>query len=205
MKNGWITEAAAGADKSRGYVILEKPDCRKYLDDMLIKRFWPEIRKYLKETGYGYSPEKEPETKFKLSYDLRRTLTFMLLNGGELFYRGTLCCSLSGYMLRSEFFLDLTEDNEPEVLFEILGNSRFRGNPPSMIISKNMPAGFFQILFDVGAGKGWGLTTEAMVCEKIKESIDVSVRLHEMALDGIILPDDLSEFLSLMYEVYEAY
>ncbi len=169
MNNDWITEAAKEADKSRGYVILEKPDSRKYLDDMLIKRFWPDIRKYLKGTGYGYSPEKEPETEFKLRYELTRSLTFMLLNAGELFYRGTLCCFLSGYMLQSEFFRDLTDDNEPEVLFEILDNSHFSANPPSMSISKDMPGGYFQISFDVGSGTGWGLSTQEMICEKIKE------------------------------------
>jgi hypothetical protein len=87
MSGNWMLKASKEADSKRDVVILEKPDVKKKLDELLLKGFWPIIRECLKDTGYVYSPEKNPETAFELSHELERSLSFMLFDIG-LFFRG---------------------------------------------------------------------------------------------------------------------
>ncbi|MDP3012140.1 MAG: hypothetical protein Q8N27_05420 [Candidatus Hydromicrobium sp.] len=44
MKGNWIVQEAKKIDKSKDLVILENPDTKNYLDDILINRFWPVIQ-----------------------------------------------------------------------------------------------------------------------------------------------------------------
>ena len=68
MEDNWIIDESKKADKSKGYIILENPETKSYLDDLLINRFWPVIRLKLNETNYIFSPQEKPKTEFKLSY-----------------------------------------------------------------------------------------------------------------------------------------
>ncbi len=56
MENNWIINEANKADKSNGFLILENPEQKQYLDDILINKYWPFIRTRLKETYYNYNP-----------------------------------------------------------------------------------------------------------------------------------------------------
>lgn len=167
MKMNWLIEEAKKADISKGYVILENPETKKHLDNLLTKQYWPLIWSNLEDSGFNYHPQEMPETEVELGHVLARSLTFMLSDANRLFFRGTLSCSIEHWMINSEFFLLLPKDNDPQVIFEILGNSRFRGNPPSLSIDKTTDD-FYQITLNAGNGAGWGRYDNDAVVKRIK-------------------------------------
>jgi len=205
MRDNWIIQEAKKTDKSKDIVILENPDKKDYLDGLLINRFWPFILQGLKNTRYNYDPQKNPKTDFELSYELTRSLTFMLFDGRKAIFRAKLSCSVSGWMLESEFFLGLSKETNPLVIFEILGNSRFRGMPPLLEIYKDKPDDYFQINFRNGRGAGWAVYNDQQIDDIIGEIIDVNSKLHEFSKDVYKSEEEIGEFLLLAYHVYEAY
>jgi len=80
MDYKWLIKEAKKTEDDKDVVILEKPDIKKELDDMLIKKYWPVIERSLKDTGYIYSPNGKPKTEFEFSHELTRSLTFMLFD-----------------------------------------------------------------------------------------------------------------------------
>ncbi len=103
-----------------------------------------------------------------------------------------------------EFFLQLTDMTEPEVIFDIIGDPRFRGFPPTLEIRKDMPY-IYQILFQGGSGAGWAVYDDEIIYRKIDEVISVNARFYEFSIDGYILKEDVEKFLQLAYKAYEAY
>ncbi len=146
MNESWVLRESKKVDGAGDFIILEKPDVKKNLDELLLKGFWPAIRECLEDTGFAYSPEENPKTDFELSHRLERSLTFMLFGDSALFFRGKIAVSKESWMLGSEFFLGLSKEVQPEVVFEILGNSRFIGMPPELSIYKK-DSDFYQIKF----------------------------------------------------------
>lgn len=207
MNQNWILKEAMKPRKSSDVVILERPDLKRYLNSLLTKRFWPVIQSSLEASGYVYFPESKPGTEWENSHVLTRSLTFVLSDGRYTFFKGTLSCSAAGWMLEREFYLSLSQENDFQVIIEILGNSRFAGCPPTLSIDKasdKKGADFYEITFHAGNGTGWGYGEE-YVDEKIRKIIDVNVRMYDFAIDSIITPQDLGEFLTTAYEAYEAY
>lgn len=204
MSENWILKESKKADAKRDFVILEKPDVKKNLDELLLKGFWPVVRECLEDTGFAYSPEKNPETDFEPSHRLERSLTFMLFGDNGLFFRGKIAVSMESWMLESKFFLGLSKEVQPEVVFDILGNSRFIGMPPELLIYKK-DFDFYHIKFQSGKGAGWGLHGREYAEDRIRDVVDTNVRMYEFTRGGVILPRDLGEFLSLAYGVYEAF
>ncbi|MBE0427709.1 MAG: hypothetical protein IBX72_13835 [Nitrospirae bacterium] len=107
-------------------------------------------------------------------------------------------------MIESEFFLGLSIDNDPQVIFEILGNSRFRGYPPELSVYKDSDD-FYQITLRAGNGAGWGMYDENAVEKRIKSVIDTNIEMHDFVNEGFLSPQALGEFLTMAYQVYEAY
>ncbi|MFQ5486554.1 MAG: hypothetical protein ACE5DO_14650 [Desulfobacterales bacterium] len=201
-KRNWLIKEAEKADSKKNVVTLENPDVRDYLDRLLLENFWPVISSCLEESGYDCSPK--PEIESELSCDLERSLSFMFLDGRGAFFRGTLQVSIEAWMLESNFFLPLPKDTDPQVVFQILGNSRFAGCPPTLTIDKERADDFYQVDFHSGNGAGWGLHNEDYVQEKIRKTINVNKDMYEFSIDGITA-ETIGEFLSLAYEVYEAF
>jgi len=205
MRNEWILNEVKKIDEEKDYVILENPGHKSYLDNILIKRYWPFIKKSLKNTLYNYFPRRAPKTDFKLSYELTRALTFMLLDGQRAIFRGELSFSTSGWMLSSELFLGLSRETDPSIIFKILGDKKFRGMPPTLGIYEEMPSEYFHIVFECGNGASWAYYSDDYICGKIAEAIDINARLYDLTIDGNLFKEDLNEFLSLAYKVYAAY
>jgi hypothetical protein len=199
----WWTEAVKTIDGSRDYVILENPAAVKSLDELLVKDFWPIIQKKLIDSGYAYGPD-EPETEFELAPELTRSMSFVLFGLTGVFFRGELRCSTAGWMLERKFFLGLDRDHDPNLIFEILGNSRFRGNPPTLTVDKE-GVDFYQITLYAGDGAGWGLYDSEEVRKRIEGVIEASLSMYEMVQYGDLPTDKLGEFLTLAYTAYEAY
>lgn len=204
MTKSWIIQESKKADKTKGIIILENPQEKHYLDEILINRFWPTIQLKLKNTHYNYEPKENPETDFELSYELTRSLIFMLFDERKAFFRGKLSCSTSSWMLESEFFMGLSGENNPLIIFEILGSSRFRGCPPNLMVYKASPE-YFQITFHNGQGAGWGRYSDNQIDEIISKTIDINAKLYEFSKDGYIPEEKIGDFLLLAYQVYEAY
>jgi hypothetical protein len=204
MKQNWILREAKKADEFKDLVILENPEVKSHIDGLLLNRFWPLIKNKLRKTNYVYAPEEKPELDFRLSDKLQRSLWFMLFDGISAFFRGHLHCSMDSWMLEREFFLGLTIDNDPEVIFEILGNSRFSGNPPTLHVYKNRD-NFFQVTFHHASGASWGLYSEEQVVQEIRETIDVNVALYEFSKEGYISEEKVGEFITTTYKAYEAF
>ena len=203
MKENWIIKEARKHKESEDTVILESPKIRKYLDDLLLRRFWPVIRENLEDSMYNYSPQDNPETEFSLSHKLSRSLVFMLFDGDRIFFKGKLTCSIDDWMLGNEFFLSLPLDTNPDVVFEMLGNSRFCGNPPSLSIDKRY--GAYEVTLQSGNGAGWGLYGENYIDDKIREAIDTNIDMYELIRDEFLTAENLGEFLTMAYKVYEAF
>ncbi len=204
MSGNWAVRESKKAGGGEDVLILEKPDVKKNLDGLLLEKFWPVILDCLVNTGYVYSPEENPETRFELSSSLERSLSFMLFENSGLFFRGKIAVSAERWMLESEFYLGLPKEVQPGVVFEMLGNSRFAGMPPELIIYKK-DRDFYLVRFRNGRGAGWGLYGVEYAEDRIRDVIDVNVKMHEFSRGGVISPQNLGEFLSLAYEVYEAY
>lgn len=207
-RNWMIKEAEKADDDGKGIVILQNPDERKQLDALLLKEFWPAIRLRLEKSGYNYSPDI-PKTELELSYALERSLMFMLLNGARAFFRGTLRLTPERWIMESEYFLLLSRENDPQVVFDILSNSRFAGNPPTLMVGKSMLTGseedFYQIHFNAGNGESWGLYDLRRVHDRVAKVIDANVELYNYAGAGFLSTDQLGEFLTIAYKAYEAY
>lgn len=208
-KRSWVlAEAEKADDDGKGIVILQNPDERKHLDELLLNEFWPAIRKRLEKSGYNYSPDV-PKTELELSYALERSLMFMMLNGARAFFRGTLRLTPERWMMESEYFLLLSRENDPQVVFDILSNSRFAGNPPRLMVGKSMLTGseedFYQITFNAGNGESWGLYDLSRVHDRVAKVIDANMELYNYAGAGYLSANQLGEFLAIAYKAYEAY
>ena len=203
MKENWIIKEARKHKESEDTVILENPKIRKYLNNLLLKRFWPVIRKDLIDSMFNFWPYEKPETEFELQHVLSRSLRFMLLDGDMAFFRGKLTCSAEHWMLGSEFFLSLPMDTDPRLVYKVLGNSRFSGNPPMLSIDERN--GSIEITLQSGNGAGWGLYDEDHVDDKIREAIDTNIDMHILVMDEGLTAGNLGEFLTMAYSVYEAY
>ncbi|MGD1076375.1 MAG: hypothetical protein ABR903_09930, partial [Thermodesulfovibrionales bacterium] len=149
MTKSWLTEAIEKVDPKEDIAIIENPVASQYLDNLLIHSYRTTIRQSLRKTGFNYEPTKNPKTELELSYKLWRSLMFMLLDANIIFYRGTLSAQSDGWMLHNDFFLSLTNECDPKVVFEVLGNSRFAGYSPELRIDK-VPEDYYQIALSSG-------------------------------------------------------
>lgn len=164
MRKRWVRKEAEKADNKKNIVILENPEIREYLDKILLNKFWPVILSCLEESSYNYYGK--PEIESELGCDLERYLYFMLLDGERAFFKGKLKLSLTSWMIENDFFLPLPKRTDPQIIFQILGNSRFKGYPPTLTIDKEREDNFYQIDFHSGKGAGWGLRNEDYLEEK---------------------------------------
>jgi hypothetical protein len=204
MEN-WIAKESLNIDTTNDVAILENPEKKQYIDNLLIKKFWPKIKCGLKATGYGYSPKNSPETDFEFSFELTRSLTFMLFNGIRSIFRGKLSCSATKWMLHSEFFLGLHQDTSPYVVFKILEDKRFSSIPPILTIYKDMPFDYFHITFENGSGASWGLYDYDYIYNRINLAIDINARLYDFLMLNSLDEKRVEEFLLLASQVYGAY
>lgn len=208
MKKNWVVDEARKADGSRGYVVLEDPDSKKQIEYLLVNRFWPFICSRLRDTGYSFD-KKRPPTEFEINHIHERSLSFMLFDNKNLFFRGNLKLSRESWMVESEFFLSLKEKTDHRVIFELLGNSRLCGMPPELSVHKG-ETHYFQIRFRNGqgaggAGAGWVMGNEESVRQRIDKVIRTNVEMYEVSKNGFISPKGFARFLSTAYEIYEAY
>ena len=202
MSKNWIIEEAKKADGSKDTVILENPKTKVYLDHILLEKFWPTICSCFEGSGYNYS--FEPHLESELSQSLERSIVFMLFDGNRAFFKGKLRCSMEHWMIDSNFFLPLSADNDPRVLFEILGNSRFKGNSPTLMVNRERDRDYFQIDFHNGRGESWTQNSEQEIEDELKKIIKVNLEMHVFSHGGITL-DEVGKFLTIAYDVYESF
>jgi len=74
MSDNWVKSEILNADKSRGFLLIENPKSKTYLDDLLLSTYWPKIRLKLEETNYNYSPQKKPELEIRVFMEILQSL-----------------------------------------------------------------------------------------------------------------------------------
>ena len=209
----WIVEAAQSADPGKDRVILENPAAVKELDKLLVRKFYPPIRRALQETGYPYSSIDDDAIPIESRWDgpeLGRCLTFMLFDEfARIVMRGSLTRSRAGFMFGREFFLGLPETTEPSFLFRIMAEEAFAGMMPSLTIERSVIHAerdtYYCIKLESGAGFGsthW--TFDQAAIGNIEETIRTSVEMYESTIDGFETMADVEEFIELARACFEA-
>jgi hypothetical protein len=200
----WIEAEAKNADSTKDRVVLENPLTVAELDHLLLSKFYPFISEALKKTSLPYHPADDQlkiESKW-LGPHLARELTFLLFDHlGQAFLRFSFACSTGGYMFERDFLLGLPETTDPTILFKILSDSRFSGNPPSLHIERSIihPEWntYFCITFHAGDGfesGRWGLHSPALA--DVAQTIENSVELYETSMvEGLKTIEEAQAFL----------
>jgi len=202
MNTNWVIEEAKKIDSSKDVVILENPEKKKCLDDILIKRFWPVAWESIEDTMYNYWPADCPEIEFEFSYELTRSMSYMLLDGQKAFFRGKLSCSMRHWILHSEFWLGLRQDTDMLAIIKILQDPLLRGIPPALTVYEDNFDDYYQIKIENGRGADWGYDDDKYIFSKIKKAVEVSTGLYEIASEGILKLEAVDNFLALLHEVY---
>jgi hypothetical protein len=204
MKNNWVLESASSAVEINGLVRLENPEIKDRLDKILLS-IWPQIKEHAAKTMLKLEPPEEPDIISGESNNLLRTLSFMLFDGEDPVCRTEIECYSDHWMIDNEFYLNLDESADIEIVHELLGNTRFSGNPPTLMIYKLDPVNHFQLLFNAGWGEDWAEYDVSFLIESIYLSIDIHEKMHNIVLAGIKDTSQAEEFLSTAYEVYESH
>lgn len=209
----WIMQEAQNADPQKDRLILENPAAVKELDELLIGKYYPQIRRVLRKTGYPFSSIDDGEIPIESRWsgpDLGRCLIFMLFDDFACpILRGSLTRSRDGFMFEREFFLGLPPTTDPSFLFRILAEEDFAGNRPSLTIepSEIHPEWntYYWITIQSGAGIGssqW--TFDQAAIGNIEETIRISIEMYESAIDGFTTVADVEEFIVLARNCFEA-
>lgn len=209
----WIVEAAQTADPRKDRVILENPAAIKELDELLIEKFYPPVRRALQETGYPYSSIDDgaiPIRSEPKGSALERRLTFMLFDelGGAIL-RGWLSRSRTGFMFGREFFLGLPATTEPSFLFRIMAEEAFSGMMPSLTIEPSVihpeRDTYYCIKLESAAGiSGGPWTLDQAAIGDSEQTIRTSVAMYESTIDGFATMAEVEEFIELARECFEA-
>ena len=184
------------------------------LDEFLLKRYLPFIRTELEMTGYPYSPSRDAIPSIESAWkgpELARKLTFMLFDELKfLFLRCSVSCDGLGYLVEKEFFLDLPESTDQKLLVRILGDARFAGNPPSLMVQRSALhpdlSKFFWVKIEAGSGFDsgpWQLHGEALT--DIEHTIKNACEMYEASMvEGFQSADDVDRFLEVASRSFES-
>ena len=209
----WLVEEAMKADARHDRVILENPDVMRELDALLINTYEPYIRVELARTGYSDAPpasERWIESKW-IGPQLARALTFMLFDHQSFpFFRGVFSCTRRGFFLERECSLGFPDDTDPSLLFRILSEESFRGNPPELTIEPSPIHPEWDVYFHITLRAGTGLETGPWTLHEgaktiIKQAIEDSVQMYEAAMvDGLSTMQDIEGLLRAARRSYES-
>ena len=213
IRMNWIIEAAMKADPRKDRVVLEDPTTVAELDQILVTKYLPFIRAELKKTGYPYRPEdltSAIESATAIGPRLARKLTFMLFDKDDfLFLRCSVSCDEMGYMVEKEFYLDLPESTDQKLLVRLLGDPRFEGNPPTLMVQRHAVrpelGTTFWIKFEAGRGfisGPWKLHGEALA--DIGRTIKDACEMYEASAEGFQSLEDVDRFLVVASRSFEA-
>ena len=210
----WITEEAQRADPRKDRVVLEDPAAVKELDELLIEKYYPPIRRALQDTGYTYSSIDDDAIPIRSASgggsQLERCLTFMLFDelGGAIL-RGWITRSRAGYMFGREFFLGLPSTTEPSFLFRIMAEEAFAGMMPSLTIETlgTHPERdtYYCIKLESAAGiLGGPWTLDQAAIGNVEQTIRTSIEMYESTIDGFETMADVEKFIELARTCFEA-
>lgn len=162
---------------------------RSEIDALVREVFWPAVQRGLDETDL-YTDEdafERMQTNDKSALGPSRDLTFMILDpfqpiGTERhppwICRGTLECSLTGYILSFDFYIQLPMTFSVWKIVELIGNPLFSSNPPSLSVEHDMQQQkSFVVSFHGGRGAEFGLESVGEAAESIENRVRVNVRI----------------------------
>jgi len=208
----WILQEAHKENPAQDRVVLENPQIRVQLDELLRSKYHPFIKGELDRTGYPYSSVDEIpiESKF-IGPEYSRALTFMIFDHFRYpFFRGAISCSKSGFFLEKEFFLGLPKDTDPSFLFRILSDENLTANPPSLDIQESTLYPEWNTYFHITLHSGRGFESgpyslHTAALGNIETAIRDSVAMYEHSMiDGFSTIEEVEEFLEIAYRCFEA-
>jgi hypothetical protein len=207
----WLDEEARKADPQHDRVILEDPGAVRELDALLVDTYEPYIRGELARTGYSDAPpasESWIESKW-IGPQLARALTFMLFDHLSFpFFRGVFSCTRRGFFLERECSLGFPRETDPSLLFRILSEESFRGNPPELTIEPSLIHPEWDVYFHITLRAGTGLETGPWTLHEgaktiIKQAIEDSVEMYEIAMiDSLSTMQGLEDLLRAARQSY---
>jgi hypothetical protein len=209
----WLEEEARKADPRHDRVILENPGAVRELDALLVDTYEPYIRGELARTSYSDAPpagERWIESKW-IGPELSRALTFMLFDHlSYSFFRGVFCCTRRGFFMERECFLGFPRETDRLLLFRILSEDSFRGNPPELTISPSLIHPEWKVYFQIKLSAGTGMETGPWTLHEraktiIKQAIEDSVEMYETTMvDSFSTMQDLKDLLGAARRSYES-
>jgi hypothetical protein len=212
----WIEEQAKEKNPQHNRVVLENPVIVRELEDTLLNDFYPFVRMELEISGYPYFPspiELTLRPEIGLNGVPARSFTFMLLDDlSYSFFRGKLTITERGYMLDKEFHLGLPRSTDSELIFRILSEERYKGNPPSLHIEEESELfpdwnTYYYIELLNGSGiEADGTTVHNTAKDDIKNTIENSIEMYERSMvEGMDSLMDVEEFISISYRNFTSY
>jgi hypothetical protein len=209
----WLDEEVKKADPRHDRATLENPDAVRELDALLVDTYEPYIRGELARTGYPNAPpagERWIESKW-IGPEFSRALAFMLFDHLSYpFFRGAFSCSRRGFFMERECFLGFPREADPLLLFRILSEDSFRGNPPELTIAPSPIHPEWDVYFQVKLSAGTGLETGPWTLHEgaktiIKQAIEDSVEMYEISMvDAFSTVQDLEKLLRAARRSYES-
>lgn len=206
----WLQQEASKADPSKDIAIIENPETRNHLDEMLTSLFIPKIWDILHATGYSVVPEK-PEISTELSYALERKVRFLLFDYLQYpFLIGDFSVKEDSWMFMRTFSLGLSKHTDSEILLSLIQDERFAGMPPTIHVEESSLYPDWDIhyivTFKAGSGTSWGSKAiEAHAITTVQNVVAVSQEMVNIAMnDKLSTKADVKKFLKVAATAFGA-
>jgi hypothetical protein len=210
----WIMKEIRKLDPQKDRIILENPESRKYLDDLLMEKIYPAIARILDETTLPYEPSAIDASCINSACqgsDLGRSLPFFLYDHLQYpILRGEIIVSRTGYLFNRSFSLGLPRNTKPEYLFKILSDPRFQGTSPVLNIfeSKIRPEWniYYHIIIETGSGYTFGpFSLYNTAIHLIEETVKASIEMYELSMIELFSTmEDVERFLHIAARCFES-
>jgi hypothetical protein len=206
----WLQQEASKADPSKDIAIIENPETRNHLDEMLTNIFIPKIWDILDATGYCVEPEK-PAISTELSYALTRKVRFLLFDYLQYpFLIGDFSVKEEGWMFMRTFSLGLSKSTKPEILLSLIQDERFVGMPPTIHVEEPCIHpdwdSYYIVTFEAGSGSSLGSKPlEDYAISIVQNVVAVSQEMVNMAMnDKLSTKADVKKFLKVASSAFGA-
>ena len=144
-----------------------------------------------------------------------RSLTFVLADedrplmpgsGPPWFYRGRIECSISGYMVSSDFYLYLPATFGFQKVRKLLADPLFAGNPPLLHIETGIDQEVtWVVAFEEGSGMGWNIGYPQPAVSHLQDKVRKTLAVIEAAYGLERDYSSVAAFRVLRKKLHEAY
>jgi len=174
-------------------VVLTNPEERERLDELLLTHFWPRVSDAILGTGLMVMPSKHPDGRPEIHDEpgeyTTRELMFCLHdperpvgtpNHAPWYLRVHVACSITGYMVSSDFILYLPHTFSLRKVIGLLSRPEFAGCAPELHCEPGyMGPDRLVVQFHHGCGAGWLLEPPDVAVERFTQEMRDHVAIIE--------------------------